>query len=78
MLVYWFRESPGAVDKVESIGLRGHFKRTSEFTGRDVDGMDARRSRTRGEEGGVDGMRVGFESKKDRPPKKLLIQNRRM
>jgi len=42
VLVYWLRESPGAVDKVESIGLRGHFKRTSEFTGRDVNGMDAR------------------------------------
>ena len=41
VLVYWFRESLGAVDKVESIGLRGHFKRTSEFTGRNVDGKKA-------------------------------------
>jgi hypothetical protein len=54
--VYWFRKSPGTVDKVESIGLRGHFKRRSEFTGRDADGMDARRSRTGGEEGGVGGL----------------------
>ena len=47
VLIYWFRETPGAVDKIEPIGLRGHFKRTSEFMGRDVDGMDARRSWTR-------------------------------
>jgi hypothetical protein len=47
MLVYWFRESPGTVDKIEPIGLRGHFKRISEFMSREVDGMDARRGRTK-------------------------------
>jgi hypothetical protein len=36
VLIYWFRESPGAVDKVESIGLRGHFKRINDFMGREV------------------------------------------
>jgi hypothetical protein len=70
--VYWFRKSPGTVDKVESIGLRGHFKRTSEFTGRDADVMDAGRSRT-GEK------KAGWEVWISiRPPKKLPIQNRRM
>jgi hypothetical protein len=37
VLVYWFRESLGAVDKIEPIGLRGHFKGISDFMSREVD-----------------------------------------
>jgi hypothetical protein len=36
VLLYWFRESLGAVDKIESISLRGHLKRINEFMSREV------------------------------------------
>jgi hypothetical protein len=36
VLVYWLRESPRAVDKIEPISLRGHLKRINDFMSRDV------------------------------------------
>jgi hypothetical protein len=69
VLLYWLRESPRAVDKIESIGLGGHFRRISESMGRKVGGMDARRGRQN---------EVGNRIKRGRPPKKLRIPHRGM